>query len=358
MRFKPWRGALLAACAFFIRCGLNGPDGGSRKVVPLPAALCYFTPDSASLACIEQGLAGAATAGTGKRVAAAAAVPLAAVRVMTVAYEQETEDVGALAPEYRDRFWEGRGWEYENWTNQRDYFAGHPSQMLLYEGPLEIAGDYASGEVPVVRGRTVMLVGFILNDRDSLYNSEGVATYYWGCEGFEDGWYYWDDTIGAWIKPHPTPASGGERRCFVGSTTDLQTYEGGNANAVDDADGPFWEVDSSFAARFPVGVGSFDNAGDVGVTDTTTSTAVAGEDEHTLTLAELPADVVIPTKLKIAGAPDGDYLHHDAVEDADCGVYRDDVNDIVADGDPHNNLPPFYGVYFIKRTARIYFRAT
>jgi len=177
-------------------------------------------------------------------------------------------------------------------------------------------------------------------------------------QGFEDGWYYWDDTIGAWIKPHPTPASGGERRCFVGSTTDLQTYEGGNANAVDDADGPFWEVDSSFAARFPVGVGSFDNAGDVGVTDTTTSTAVAGEDEHTLTLAELPADVVIPTKLKIAGAPDGDYLHHDAVEDADCGVYRDDVNDIVADGDPHNNLPPFYGVYFIKRTARIYFRAT
>jgi len=179
-------------------------------------------------------------------------------------------------------------------------------------------------------------------------------------QGFEDGWYYWDDTIGAWIKPHPTPASGGERRCFVGSTTDLQTYEGGNANAVDDADGPFWEVDSSFAARFPVGVGSFDNAGDVGVTDTTTSTAVAGEDEHTLTEAEMPPhthgyfDARIGSGEGIQGDTDPNMVMYKHPSNDDCS--GDTCS--TGDGDPHNNLPPFYGVYFIKRTARIYFRAT
>ncbi len=177
--------------------------------------------------------------------------------------------------------------------------------------------------------------------------------------GWEDGLYYWDTTIGAWVKPHEVPASGHERRIWVGSTADLVTYDGGDANVLGDAAGPMWEVDSAFAAKFPVGVGSFVNSGDIAVTDSTTSTAVTGEDEHTLTEAEMPEhthgyfDPRIGAGEAIEGDTDPNMVMYKHPTDDDCS------GDTCAtgSGDPHNNLPPMYGVYFIKRTSRIYYRA-
>jgi len=166
---------------------------------------------------------------------------------------------------------------------------------------------------------------------------------------------WWVFNGGYWSRQHPVAAGGSERRIYVGNTTDLQTYDGGNTNAPSAWSGPMWEVDTAFEARFPVGAGAFATSGTVSVNGTTTSTAVVGEDKHTLTVAEMPShshsmtwdsqDTAGGNQLKTL------YLGPDA------NVFNDiNKNTGNSGGDTaHNNLPPFYGVYFIKRTARIYY---
>ena len=55
---------------------------------------------------------------------------------------------------------------------------------------------------------------------------------------------------GAWSSLHPVPINSSERRMWVGSITDLATYDGGNAT-----EGAMWEVDTALQDRFPIGVG-------------------------------------------------------------------------------------------------------
>ena len=166
---------------------------------------------------------------------------------------------------------------------------------------------------------------------------------------------WWIFQSGYWLRQHPIAAGSAERRIYVGTTTDLQTYDGGNTNAPSNWSGPMWEVDTLFEARFPVGAGTFAASGVVSVNGTTTSTAVAGEDKHTLVTSEMPKhshtmtwdsqDTAGGNQLKtLYYGPDANVLNDIVKNSGDSG------------GDaPHNNLPPFYGVYFIKRTARVYY---
>lgn len=66
----------------------------------------------------------------------------------------------------------------------------------------------------------------------------------------------WSPTYGKWIAPHPTPPSGDLRVLWVGSLTSLETYDGGEAGTVTDTTGPFWEADTAFDDKFPLGVGA------------------------------------------------------------------------------------------------------
>jgi len=62
---------------------------------------------------------------------------------------------------------------------------------------------------------------------------------------------------GYWLSLHPVPYGSQERRIWTGTTADLATYDGGSAGDPSVFSGPFWEVDTNFAAVFPVGVGEF-----------------------------------------------------------------------------------------------------
>ena len=170
----------------------------------------------------------------------------------------------------------------------------------------------------------------------------------------EDG-NWWVFNGGFWSRKNPVPAGSSERRIFVGTTGDLQTYDGGNTNAPSAWSGPMWEVDTAFEARFPVGVGTFATSGVVSVNGTTTSTAVAGEDKHTLTVAEIPSHSHSMTwdSQDTAGGNQLKTLYYGP----DANVLNDiNKNTGNVGGDTaHNNLPPFYGVYFIKRTSRVYY---
>jgi hypothetical protein len=166
---------------------------------------------------------------------------------------------------------------------------------------------------------------------------------------------WWIFQSGYWLRQHPIAAGSAERRIYVGTTTDLQTYDGGNTNAPSNWSGPMWEVDTLFEARFPVGAGTFAASGVVSVNGTTTSTAVAGEDKHTLVTSEIPKHSHTMTwdSQDTSGGNQLKTLYYGP----DANVPNDIVkNSGDAGGDAaHNNLPPFYGVYFIKRTARVYY---
>jgi hypothetical protein len=73
------------------------------------------------------------------------------------------------------------------------------------------------------------------------------------------GVFSWNTAVGQWTQNHWqyhgwTPPLQ-ERRIFVGTLTDLQTYEGGSPGTVSSFTGPFWVQDTLFTDGFAVGAG-------------------------------------------------------------------------------------------------------
>lgn len=171
--------------------------------------------------------------------------------------------------------------------------------------------------------------------------------------GFPVSWYvYVGGTVAAWVWPHEIAASSAFRQIFTGPSTDIDTLDGGEAGAVTDSSGPFWAIDSAFEARSPMGVAAV-------IPGTATAFPVTtnyGEAQHTLTTAEMPSHThsisATPPTYDINGASTrtlfgtGDYF----TTTGNTGA--------AGSGGAHNNVHPVYAVYFLKRTARIYRRAT
>lgn len=172
---------------------------------------------------------------------------------------------------------------------------------------------------------------------------------------------------GAWSSPHPVPADTApnphERRIWVGTESQLKVYDGGSDAGLSETTGPFWAVDPAFAAAFPVGVGSFPSDDNVPVKGT------GGSETVTLKESELPNHSHKgKAYYRSAGGsnsndPSGnaDNLYHENSGHttstggtfAAAGVLTEGLSG--SSGGGHTNLPPYYGVYFIKRTRRIYY---
>lgn len=176
---------------------------------------------------------------------------------------------------------------------------------------------------------------------------------------------WWIFSGGVWIRENPTPPSSGERKMWVGTISDLQAYDGGDGTATTPSiyAGAMWDVDTEFAARFPVGVGAFVASGAVAVLGTATSTSIVGEDKHTLNASEIPThnhNVRVETAngVTVSNLMCTDFAEKPAGNGNNDFSWQAGIH-VVADnfggGLSHNNLPPFYGVYFIKRTIRVYY---
>lgn len=178
----------------------------------------------------------------------------------------------------------------------------------------------------------------------------------------DGNWWVWSTAYTAWIRINPSAAGSSERRIWVGSTTALLSYDGGDGTStVYAAAGPMWEVDTAMSAVFPVGVGTFTNSGVVSVGQSTTSTSVVGEDKHVLLAAEIPSHTHVIENQGAEKAQRGsaDFLAATNLANPESTIDLKTTNSFGGDTSgntvAHNNLPPFYGVYFIKRTARIYY---
>ena len=90
-----------------------------------------------------------------------------------------------------------------------------------------------------------------MNDRDKPWLKLDAIT------GTIVGIFSWSPTYGQWLSNHwlyagQTPPLN-ERRMFVGTLTDLETYENGEGGTVSATTGPFWALDSAFNGMMPYG---------------------------------------------------------------------------------------------------------
>jgi hypothetical protein len=166
---------------------------------------------------------------------------------------------------------------------------------------------------------------------------------------------------GQWVARHPYDPGDPIRLIWVGDPADLDTFDGGSAGTVSDISGAFWEIDSEFAGRVPIGVGTVPDQTTVVAVDTNT-----GSGQATLSSANIPShtheigvessDVSSDSQQGQLRDASGDVTWISTWDQTAVGVTRAWGGSAVDQSTtPFNVLPAGRGVYFIKRTARIFF---
>ena len=177
----------------------------------------------------------------------------------------------------------------------------------------------------------------------------------------------WIYSGGAWLWPHPIPPNDKRLQMFYGSAAEVDTLDGGVAGTAGSKSGPFWEIYSDMSAKFPMGVGTLEDGTSVAVTNT------GGQERVTLTSTQVPdhqhkGKAYYKASGGTAGSDESglmDNLYHEnsghtvtssATSVAAAGVLTTGIDG--TSGESHPNLPPYYGVYFIKRTGRQFYTAS
>lgn len=190
--------------------------------------------------------------------------------------------------------------------------------------------------------------------------------WFYTVDGF---WYYWSVDVGLWVRDHPVPPSSQSRILWVGTTTDLQSYDGGNSDPPGDASGPIWEEDTDFRAKFPVGPGTMPSGtvidpGDTGgIDEVTIPVSALPRHQHIVPICSPNSNTADPTSGQVStvqygqGKPQGSGN----VVDDSTGSYARSfplTSESSSDPtpttppDPIDLLPPYRAAMVIKRTAR------
>lgn len=198
--------------------------------------------------------------------------------------------------------------------------------------------------------------------------------------------FVWNVTLGHWVSRHYIDASDPSRRIYVGTSASVATYDGGDGGAPGPASGPVWEIDTAFAGSVPIGIGlipgSSPAASIVNPLDTQDSLGNSGEYKHVLSYGEMRGHfhgvgtdgapdgndppIMISRTWNVAGETPNTYTRR--LEDSggsghswvDDGTFADGTmgtTNPLASGtasDGHLNVQPFVGVFYLKRTSRIW----
>lgn len=171
---------------------------------------------------------------------------------------------------------------------------------------------------------------------------------------------------GAWFSKHPLAP--GSIMIWLGDPTTIATFDGGETGTPNLTSGPMWAIVSQLSGRFPLGAGT--------LLPSNTVKAVGdsgGEDVHSQTLAELvPHTHVIKTVEPILSKWAGNQSGAGKIVTGDVGIAEGEAS-ILANNPffealnaggtgtppvvtPAPNMPPYYTVSFIVRSAREYYR--
>lgn len=177
--------------------------------------------------------------------------------------------------------------------------------------------------------------------------------------------YTWGG-YGVWGSPHASLPSSSMRYLWIGLEAELVTFDEGTSDPVTPTTGPFWLVDHAFDGRMPLAPGTLPSGTIIAPTTT------GGEEKHILGLDEMPPhnhEVTLVTPIldkwsgnelgagKIVTGSSGIAEGTDEIE-ANDPFFKTELTG--GAGDPattvaHNNMPPYYGVFIIRRSARIFY---
>lgn len=197
--------------------------------------------------------------------------------------------------------------------------------------------------------------------------------------------FVWHAVLGHWVSRNAINASDASRRLYVGANTSIDTYDGGDGGAPGAASGPMWARDTLFDGRFPIGVGDIPGssplASIVSPLDTTDSLGASGEYKHVLTAPEVEGhfhgvgtdgqpgggDPPIMISRPWSTAPTSYTERFEDTPGTDSWGDGGPISSgTMSTTDPiqgpvpsngHNTMPPFIGVFVIKRTAREFYVA-
>jgi hypothetical protein len=164
-------------------------------------------------------------------------------------------------------------------------------------------------------------------------------------DGTDDG--IWEFYNGFWIQKHPLAA--GSVILYEGASTTIDAFDGGETAAITNITGPFWEAVTAMAARSPIHPGTLASGTIINVGDN------LGEEKHVMTLAELiEHSHVIKTFSAGATGGDGGHILNEPDPASDVDHTTEPEGDSPPDG--MNVIHPVRGIFFIRRTARLYRR--
>lgn len=222
------------------------------------------------------------------------------------------------------------------------------SLPIIAEGvPVGLCYTTLSADIPVIASYLrALFSGGEINTGSSTPAAEdrGKPWYRTNSDGTDDGW--WTFYGGFWIQKHP--AFTGTVIMYEGALGDLPTLDGGEAAAVTNITGPFWEEVTEIRARSPIHPGTLPSGTIIAVGDD------IGEEEHVMEITELIEhrhDIPYSGQGGLSG--DGAHiLNGTPVHTGDH--FTSNTGSATPEG--MNVIHPVHGIYFIRRTARLYRR--
>lgn len=215
---------------------------------------------------------------------------------------------------------------------------------------------------------SVIVVDGIKINRGNTTPAPADRIYLWArteADGTPDRLYEYSG--GFWISRYLGPPVGSEI-LWPGAEADIPTLDGGEVAAVTTTTGPFWEKVADMNGRIPIGPGTLPTSGDTILVDTN-----YGADEQTLNdenykhhrhytsaldsvsvAAQPNANTYVATNG--GGVGNENYILQRTTVEANVGLTSrvNGAPDVA--NEAFSQLNPVRGRFFIRRTARIFYR--